>query len=179
MELWVIVVLSNSFNHASATHPFNEPWNCSNHALVVIERVPQNEDPYTSDTLQKKTAIFCSVSDVYGSSFWGYVISYQSWPHSQVLLLLFYDQQNWISGTFGIIVKVFELIIIQSYTCVVKTPVHVWYTLSSDLNHSAFENHWYLLSKKMQVWLSHCLNLHICRLEDYLGYMVPVEMPEM
>ena len=34
MELWVIIVLWNSFNHT--TYLFNEPWNCSNHALVVI-----------------------------------------------------------------------------------------------------------------------------------------------
>ena len=31
---WMIFVFLNSFNHT--THLFNEPWNCSNHALVVI-----------------------------------------------------------------------------------------------------------------------------------------------
>ena len=38
MELWggwwMIIVFWNFFNHT--TNLFNEPWNCSNHALVVI-----------------------------------------------------------------------------------------------------------------------------------------------
>ena len=69
---WMIIVSGNSCSHT--THMFNEPWNCSNHALVVT---------LTKYFLQQR--IFCSDNccSYYGSA------SVPKWPQKQSQSTLF------------------------------------------------------------------------------------------